>query len=452
MSEPQAPYRAANIVTPRLPPQHIQAEQSVIGGLLLDNSAFDKVADKLVPDDFYRIEHRLIYEAITKLSEDGKPADVVTVSEHLAQLGKLDRVGGLTYLGTLSNNTPSAANIVAYADIVHEQAVLRSLIAIANEIAAFAHKPDGRSAADLLDHAEERILETTDRSSRQSGPRPMRGILGEAVDRIDVMSRSESPYTGTATGYTALDDMTSGFQGGDLIIIAGRPSLGKTSLAMGIAEYVAVGQKQPVAVFSMEMSGTQLVNRLLSSLGRIDGNRIRTGKLNDDDWPRLTSAVQIMQDAPLFVDDTPGLTPTELRSRSRRLNHEHGLKLIVLDYIQLMQSSGGADENRATEVSNISRSLKALAKELNVPIVVLSQLNRTVEQRGDKRPVMSDLRESGALEQDADVILFIYRDEVYNKQSELKGYADILIGKQRNGPIGEVRLKFYGEFTRFDNL
>lgn len=451
MSESPASYRTSSIAPTRLPPQHIEAEQSVIGGLLLDNRSFDKVADKLAPDDFYRIEHRLIYEAISKLSEDGKPADVVTVSEHLAQLGKLDKAGGLAYIGSLSNNTPSATNIVAYADIVHEQAVLRSLIAIANEIAASAHKPDGRSAADLLDHAEERILETTDRT-RQGGPRPMRGILSEAVDRIDVMSRSESPYTGTATGYTALDDMTSGFQGGDLIIIAGRPSMGKSSLAMGIAEYVAVGQKQPVAVFSMEMSGTQIVNRLLSSLGRIDGNRIRTGKLNDDDWPRLTSAVQIMQDAPLFVDDTPGLTPTELRSRSRRLNHEHGLKLIVLDYIQLMQSSGGADENRATEVSNISRSLKALAKELNVPIVVLSQINRTVEQRGDKRPVMSDLRESGALEQDADVILFIYRDEVYNKQSELKGYADILIGKQRNGPIGEVRLKFYGEFTRFDNL
>lgn len=453
MSELHAPYRNSIATPARLPPQNVEAEQSVIGGLLLDNSAFDKVGDRLVPEDFYRLEHRLLFDAIARLSEEGKPADVVTVSECLTRIGKLDTAGGLAYIGSLASNTPSAANITAYAGIVHQMALLRRLISLSNEITGAAYKPDGRSASQILDYAEERIMEVTDRTRRTSGPRHMNGILSEAVDRIDALHRSQSPYTGVPTGYTNLDNMTSGLQPGDLIVVAGRPSMGKTSLVMGWAEYAALSQKVPVAVFSMEMSGVQLVNRLLSSLGRIDSGHIRSGKLAEEDWPRLTSAISLLEGAKLFIDDTPALTAMEVRSRARRLKMEHGLGLIVIDYIQLMESSSGNEENRATEVSNITRALKSLAKELNVPVVALSQLNRGVEQRGDKRPVMSDLRESGALEQDADVIMFIYRDEVYNKNPDNpnKGFADIIVAKQRNGPTAEVRLTFLGEYTRFEN-
>lgn len=442
----------ASVTAARLPPQNIQAEQALVGGLLLDNAAFDKVADRVVSDDFYRIEHRLIFEAITHLSEEGKPADVVTVSERLSRIGKLDKACGVSYIGSLANNTPSAANITAYADLVHDAAVLRRLISISNDIISSVYKPNGKNAADILDHAEERIMETTDRNRRSSGPRRMSGLLSEAVDRIDVLSRNESAYTGVPTGFHVLDEMTSGLQQSDLVVVAGRPSMGKTALAMGFAEYAAINQSLPVAIFSMEMSGEQLVNRLLSSLGQIDSNRIRTGKLEPEDWPRLTSAISLLKDAKIFIDSASALTPLEVRSRARRLKMEHGLGLVIIDYIQLM-GSGVQEENRATEISNITRALKSLAKELNVPVVALSQLNRSVEQRGDKKPVMSDLRESGAIEQDADVILFIYRDEVYNKSDENpnRGYADIIIAKQRNGPIGEVRLKFQGAYTRFEN-
>jgi len=435
----------------KVPPQSIEAEQSVLGGLLLDNQSWDRIADIITTDDFYRREHRQIFNAISALCEEGSPADVVTVSEWLERSGELESAGGLTYLGSLANNTPSAANIVAYAAIVRENSVMRELVRAAGEISSSAYSPEGRSAIELLDHAEKRIFDISEKGHRRGDFQPLNTLLSKAVDRIDTLFRSKSSITGVPTGFTDLDDMTSGLQPSDLVIIAGRPSMGKTSLAMNIAENAAVGNKIPVAVFSMEMPGTQLALRMMASLGRINAHRVRTGKLDDDDWPRLTSAVSLLNEAPIFIDDTPSLTPMELRARSRRLKREHGLGLIIIDYLQLMQSTERTEENRATEISNITRALKGLAKELDVPVIAMSQLNRSVESRNDKRPVMSDLRESGAIEQDADVIFFIYRDEVYNKDSPVKGTADIIIGKQRNGPIGDVRLTFLGEYTRFEN-
>jgi len=435
----------------RLPPQSVEAERSVLGGLMLDNQRWDQVADRLSADDFYRKEHRLIFRAIASLCDANSPADVVTVSEWLEKNGELDGAGGLSYLGTLANNTPSAANIVAYGDIVRERAIMRNLIRVANNIGNSAYNPEGRNAAELLDYAEKNILDISEQGiHRRGGFLPLKTLLTSAVDRIDTLFRSESPITGVPTGFSDLDAMTSGLQAGDLVIVAGRPSMGKTSLAMNIAENASVGQKLPVAVFSMEMPGEQLAMRMMSSLGRINAHKVRTGKLEDDDWPRLTSAIGMLADAPMYIDDTPALTPLELRSRARRLKREHGLGLIVVDYLQLMQSPE-AGENRATEISSITRSLKGLAKELHVPLIAMSQLNRSLEQRPNKRPVMSDLRESGAIEQDADVIFFIYRDEVYNEDSQDKGTAEIIIGKQRNGPTGKVRLTFLGEYTRFEN-
>ena len=434
----------------KVPPQSIEAEQSVLGGLLLDNVSFDRIADQLGADDFYRREHRLIFSAIAGLCQESSPADVVTVAEYLEKRADLENAGGLAYLGTLANNTPSTANIVAYAAIVRERAILRRLIHVSGEISATAYNLEGRSAQDVLDKAEERILEISEIGHRRGTFQPLNALLSQAVDRIDQLFRSESPLTGVPTGFTDIDNLTSGLQGGDLVIIAGRPSMGKTSLAMNIAENAAVGHKIPVAIFSLEMPGSQLAMRMMASLGRINAHKVRTGKLDDDDWPRLTSAVSLLNEAPIFIDDTAGITPMELRARARRLKREHGLGMIIVDYLQLMQSTD-TEENRATEISNITRSLKGLAKELEVPLIAMSQLNRSVESRTDKRPVMSDLRESGAIEQDADVILFIYRDEVYNKESPEKGTAEIIIGKQRNGPIGEVRLTFLGEYTRFEN-
>jgi replicative DNA helicase len=435
----------------KVPPQSVEAEQSVLGGLLLDNQSWDRIADIITADDFYRREHRLTFNAIAALCEENSPADVVTVSEWLERSGELEHAGGLAYLGSLANNTPSAANIVAYAAIVRENSVMRELVRAAGEISGAAYSPEGRSANELLDYAEKRIFDISEKGHRRGDFQPLNTLLSKAVDRIDTLFRSKSSITGVATGYTDLDDMTSGLQPSDLVIIAGRPSMGKTSLAMNIAENAAVGHKIPVAVFSMEMPGTQLALRMMASLGRINAHRVRTGKLDDDDWPRLTSAVSLLNEAPIFIDDSPGLTPMELRARARRLKREHGLGLIIIDYLQLMQSTERNEENRATEISNITRALKGLAKELDVPVIAMSQLNRGVESRTDKRPVMSDLRESGAIEQDADVIFFIYRDEVYNKDSPVKGTADIIIAKQRNGPIGEVRLTFLGEYTRFEN-
>ncbi len=434
----------------KVPPQSVEAEQSVLGGLLLDNISFDRIADQLGADDFYRREHRLIFSAIVSLCQESSPADVVTVAEYLEKRADLDNAGGLAYLGTLANNTPGTANIVAYAAIVREHAILRRLIQVSGEISATAYNLEGRSAQNVLDTAEERILEISEIGHRRGTFQPLSALLSKAVDRIDQLFRSESPLTGVPTGFTDIDNLTSGLQGGDLVIIAGRPSMGKTSLAMNIAENAAVGHKIPVAIFSLEMPGSQLAMRMMASLGRINAHKVRTGKLDDDDWPRLTSAVSLLNDAPIFIDDTAGITPMELRARARRLKREHGLGMIIVDYLQLMQSTD-SEENRATQISNITRSLKGLARELEVPLIAMSQLNRSVESRTDKRPMMSDLRESGAIEQDADVILFIYRDEVYNKDSPDKGTAEIIISKQRNGPIGEVRLTFLGEYTRFEN-
>lgn len=439
----------------KIPPHSVEAEQSVLGGLMLDNNAWEQVADVLVEKDFYRRDHQLIFNAIEQLMEKAQPVDVVTLAEFHDQRGELDKVGELAYLGTLARNTPSAANIAAYANIVRERSILRQLIQIGNNIANMAFTPEGRNSEEMLDTAERHVFEIAEKGAKRGGGFvQVKEVLSSVVDRIDQLFEQDSGITGLPTGFIDFDEQTSGLQPADLIIVAGRPSMGKTTFAMNIAENAAIQAKAPVAIFSMEMPADSLAMRMLSSLGRIDQHRLRTGKLNDEDWPRLTSAIQLLNDAPLFIDDTGGLSPTELRARARRLKREHGLSLIVVDYLQLMQgsSNGRQAENRATEISEISRSLKALAKELNVPVIALSQLNRSLEQRPNKRPVMSDLRESGAIEQDADIIVFIYRDEVYNEDSAEKGKAEIIISKQRNGPIGKIDLTFQGKYTRFDNF
>ena len=436
----------------RVPPHSIQAEQSILGGLMLDNSAWERIADRVGPQDFYRREHRLIFNAIARLAEDQQPLDVVTVAEALERQEKLDGAGGLPYLSSIAKETPSAANILAYAKIVREYSVLRQLITVGTGIADSGFQPAGRNAVALLDEAERRVFEISEQQARGvSGFQPIRSLLSRAVERIETLFERDEPITGLPSGFTDFDMMTSGLQPSDLIVIAGRPSMGKTTFAMNIAENVAIKVRRPVAVFSMEMPGDSLAMRMMSSLGRIDQHRVRTGKLDEDEWPRLTSAVSILAEVPLFIDDTPALTPIEVRARARRLKREQrDLGLIVLDYLQLMQAPGEG-ENRATEISAISRGLKALAKELEVPILALSQLNRNLEQRPNKRPVMSDLRESGSIEQDADLVVFIYRDEVYNEDSSDKGMAEIIIGKQRNGPIGTTKLTFLGQYTKFEN-
>jgi replicative DNA helicase len=436
----------------RVPPHSIEAEQAVLGGLMLDNSAWDRIADRVSEGDFYRRDHALIFRAICDLAESDRPYDAVTLSEWLESRGELDNIGGLAYLGMLAKDTPTAANIQAYGDIVRERAILRDLIRVGTDMAALAYHTEGRTSKELLDAAEQRVFEIAERGSRnREGFDNIKDLLSRAVDRINVLFEREEAVTGIATGFADFDDKTSGLQPSDLIIVAGRPSMGKTSFAMNIVEHAVIKEKRSVAVFSMEMPGEQLAMRMMSSLGRIDQHRVRTGRLDDADWPRLTSSVVMLSEARLFIDDTPALTPTELRARARRLKREHGLDMLVIDYLQLMQIPGNK-ENRATEISEISRSLKALAKELHVPVVALSQLNRSLEQRTDRRPVMSDLRESGAIEQDADLITFIYRDEVYNEDSPDKGKAEIIIGKQRNGPIGTVMLTFLGQYTRFENF
>ena len=435
----------------KVPPHSAEAEQSLVGGLMLNKAAWDKVADVVTAEDFYRNDHRIIFSAIGRLVEDGNPCDVVTVSEFLEQRSELDKAGGLEYLAALANETPGAANARAYANIVRERSMLRSLINAGNEISGSAFATDGRSATDLVDEAERRVFEIAEKGARtKAGFKSLKQILPAAVDRIDLLHQSDGDITGVSTGYSELDKLTAGLQGGDMVIIAGRPSMGKTTLALNIAENAAIGSKVPTAIFSMEMPSQQLAFRMISSLGRVDQTHLRTGRFPDEDWSRINTAVQLMSDAPIFVDDSAGLSPTEIRARSRRLHREHGLGLIVIDYLQLMQVPGNK-ENRATEISEISRSLKALAKELDLPVIALSQLNRSVEQRTDKRPVMSDLRESGAIEQDADVIIFIYREEVYNQDTPRKGIADISIAKQRNGPIGEFPLTFVGRYTKFEN-
>jgi len=435
----------------KIPPHSLQAEQAVLGGLMLDNSAWDNVADHVVEEDFYRRDHRLIFHAIAELAERNSPLDAVTLSEWLERNQLLEEVGGLAALGALAQNTPSAANIQAYADIVREHSVQRQLVEVGNKIAGSAFVTDGRDTGSLLAEAEQMVFAIAERGKRgQRGFRNISALLSIAVDRIDMLSQQDDPITGVPTGFTDLDAKTAGLQPSDLVIVAGRPSMGKTALAMNFAENAAIKHKLPVAIFSMEMPGEQLALRMMSSLGYIDQHKIRTGRLEDDDWPRLTSAVSILDSAPLFIDDTPALSPVELRARARRLKREHDIGMIIIDYLQLMQIPG-TRENRTTEISEISRNLKALAKELNVPVVALSQLNRSLEQRTDKRPVMSDLRESGAIEQDADVIMFIYRDEVYNQDSPHRGMAEIIISKQRNGPIGTCHMTFRGQYTRFEN-
>lgn len=436
----------------KVPPHSIEAEQSILGGLLLDNQAWDKIADKVTEEDFYRHEHKLIFRAIDSLAKRNQPLDVVTLTDALREQGSLDDIGGEYYLYELSNNTPSAANLAAYGDIVRERSVLRQLIGAASNIADIAFAPTGRRTTDLLDEAERLVFNIADQSTRGDGPQSISQYVTKAVDRVDELYKNKQAITGISTGYQDLDEITTGLQPSDLIIVAGRPSMGKTCMAMNIAEHAAINGDKPVLVFSMEMPGEALAMRMLSSLGRIDQHRMRTGKLGDDDWPRISSAVNLLGSANLFIDDTPGLNPGELRARARRLAREHGqLGLIVVDYLQLMQVPRHS-ENRSAEITEISRQLKSLAKELNVPLIALSQLNRSLESRADRRPVMSDLRESGAIEQDADLIAFIYRDEVYHEDSRDKGTAEIIIGKQRNGPTGVVRLAFLGKYTRFENL
>lgn len=436
----------------RLPPHSLEAEQSLLGGLMLDQRAWDQIADAVGLDDFYRADHRLIFEAIGTLTERDQPPDAVTVSEYLERQGRLEAAGGLDYIAQLVEDTPSAANIRAYAGIVRDHSMLRQLIEIGGDIAASAHGNEGRTVSELVDLAEQRVFEIADRGAgRGKGFVPLKHILPGTIDRLDVLSHSDGDITGVSTGFNDMDEMTAGLQRGELIIIAGRPSMGKTTLAMNIAENAAIGSGVPAAIFSMEMSAEQLTFRMIGSIGRVNQSSLRRGRLTDEDWVRIDSAVSMMSNAQIFIDDSAGLTPTEVRARARRLKREHGLGLIVIDYLQLMQVTG-TTENRATEISEISRSLKALAKELDVPVIALSQLNRSVEQRQDKKPVMSDLRESGAIEQDADLIVFIYREEVYEPETPRKGVADIIIAKQRNGPVGDFHLTFLGEFTKFENL
>jgi len=438
----------------KLPPHSLEAEQSVLGGLLLDNDAWERISDNLVAEDFYRKEHRLIFRAQTYLANNGRAMDVVTLYEFLEQEGEAEEIGGLAYIADLAKNTPSAANIVAYANIVRERAVLREMISVSNEIADAAYFPKGRNSDELLDLAEAKVFKIAEqREQKDAGLKLASTFIDETVDRVQFAVDSKGGLTGLSCGFTDLDEKTNGLQNSDLIIVAGRPAMGKTTFAMNIAEHASVHGDKPVLVFSMEMPANQLLMRSFASIGGIDATRLRSGALDDRDWDNLAVASNILKNnCKMFIDDSAGLSPSEVRSRSRRIVREHGeVGLIVIDYLQLMVVPG-MSENRTQEISEISRSLKALAKELNVPVIALSQLNRSLEQRSDRRPVMSDLRESGAIEQDADIIAFVYRDEVYNAETEDKGVAEIIIGKQRNGPIGTVRLAFQGHFNRFVNL
>jgi replicative DNA helicase len=439
----------------RVPPHSIEAESSVLGGLLLDNGAWDRVGDLLVDSDFYRHEHKLIYTAIGALINTSKPADVITVSEQLQNQGKTAEMGGLGYLNSLAQYVPSASNIRRYAEIVRERSILRKLVSASDEIATNAFNPQGKAIDRILDEAEQKIFNIGEEGSRmKQGFQSMDTLVVELLDRVQEMADNPNDITGVPTGFYDLDRMTSGLQPGDMVVIAARPSMGKTAFAVNIAEHVALNEGLPVAVFSMEMGASQLAVRVVGSIGRIDQGHLRTGKLSDDEWPRLTEAIEKLRTVSLHIDETPGLTPSELRANARRLARQCGkLGLIVVDYLQLMSGSGGSGgDNRATELGEISRGLKMLAKELQCPVIALSQLNRSVEQRTDKRPMMSDLRESGAIEQDADIIMFIYRDDYYNKDSKDPGVAEIIIGKQRNGPTGTVRLTFLKNLTRFESL
>ena len=448
-------FSAPSAESLRTPPYSLEAEQAVLGGLMLENPTWDQVADILNEDDFHLFDHRIVFRAIADLAYQNQPFDVVTLAEkikHSKDSSGINSKNITAYIATLAKETPTAANIGAYAEIVREKSVLRQLASTGTDIAGSAYQTQGMNSKELLDIAEKKIFEIGDHGARKIGGfQGMKELLKTTVERIDELFERGDAITGTATGFDQFDENTSGLQKGDLIIVAGRPSMGKTSLAMNMAEYAVIQKQECVAIFSMEMPSHQLTMRMLSSIGRINQQHIRTGKLTDEDWPRLTSAVSMLSESKLFIDDSPALSPTEIRARARRLKREHGLSLIIIDYLQLMQITG-SNENRTNDVSEISRSLKALAKELDVPVIALSQLNRSLESRPDKRPVMSDLRESGAIEQDADLIVFIYRDEVYNEETPDKGTAEIIVAKQRNGPIFKTRLTFLGQFTRFENF
>ena len=452
--QPVFPERqpVARVETLRVPPHSIDAEQSVLGGLMLVPQSWDRIADKLTEEDFYRRDHRLLFRAIAELAEKGQPFDAVTLGEWLESRGLAEDAGGSTYVIELASTTPSAANIEAYAEIVREKSILRQLIEVGTGIVNDGYQPDGRSSGEVLESAEQKVFHIAEAGMRgRKGFLPMRKAVKDAFELLQQRYNARGELTGLPSGFRDLDDITAGLQPSDLIIVAARPAMGKTSLALNMAQHAALKTKKAAAVFSMEMSAPQLAFRLISSLGRVDQSRLRTGQLEDEDWPRVTSAITMLSDAKIFIDDTPALSPIELRSRARRLAREHDLGLIVIDYLQLMQVPGNK-ENRATEISEISRSLKALAKELNIPVIALSQLNRSLESRTDKKPVMADLRESGAIEQDADMILFIYRDEYYNKDSAEKGMAEVIIGKHRNGPTGSIKLAFMGQYTLFADL
>ena len=454
--DPQALPRDDEVARLRVPPQSIEAEQSVLGGLLLDNSAWDRAGDLLTDTDFYRFEHRLIYAAIGNMVNAGKPADVITVYEQLQSLGKAEECGGLVYLNALAQSVPSAANLRRYAEIVRERAILRKLIAASDDIATNAFNPQGRPVAQILDEAEGQIFKIGEEGSRsRQGFQSMDALIVQLIDRVNELHENGAEeVTGVRTGFYDLDRMTAGLQPGDLIVLAARPSMGKTAFALNIGEHVAVNEGLPVVVFSMEMGAAQLALRMVGSLGRIDQQHLRTGALRDDEWGRLSEAVDKLGKVTMYIDESPALNPSELRARARRQARQCGkLGLIIVDYLQLMSGSSSSEENRATVIGEISRGLKALAKELQCPVIALSQLNRSVESRTDKRPMMSDLRESGAIEQDADVIMFIYRDDYYTKEaSKEPGIAEIIIGKQRNGPVGTVKLTFLKPLTKFDNL
>ena len=437
----------------KIPPHSIEAEQSVLGSMLIAPDSWDKVAEIVVEEDFYNRSHQIIYRAIVRLLTKSHPIDLITVSEDLEGMDELEPAGGFAYLGELAKNTPSSANVSAYAQIIKERAITRELIGVAHEIADTGYNPEGRNSGEILDMAESRVFEIAEkRTGKDEGPKNVEAVLTKTIDRLEVLVKSNKEVTGVSTGYTDLDKKTSGLQPSDLIIVAARPSMGKTTFAMNLCENAMLLEEMPVLVFSLEMPSEQIMMRMLASLSRVDQTKIRTAQLDDEDWARMSNTMAMLKDKDnLFIDDSSGLTPMDVRTRARKLARDKGgISLIMIDYLQLMQVPGLSD-NRTLEIAEISRSLKSLAKELEVPVVALSQLNRSLEQRSDKRPINSDLRESGSIEQDADLIMFIYRDEVYNEQSTDQGVAEIIIGKQRNGPIGTSRLTFQGQFSRFDN-
>ena len=450
-----APHKNADpkVEKLKIPPHSIEAEQSVLGSMLIAPDSWDKVAEIVVEEDFYNRSHQIIYRAIVRLLTKSQPIDIITVSEDLEGMDELEPAGGFAYLGELAKNTPSSANVSAYAQIIKERSITRELIGVAHEIADTGYNPEGRNSGEILDMAESRVFEIAEkRTSKDEGPKNVEAVLTKTIDRLEILVKSNKEVTGVSTGYTDLDKKTSGLQPSDLIIVAARPSMGKTTFAMNLCENAMLLEEKPVLVFSLEMPSEQIMMRMLASLSRVDQTKIRTAQLDDEDWARMSNTMAILKDKDnLFIDDSSGLTPMDVRTRARKLAREKGgISLIMIDYLQLMQVPGLSD-NRTLEIAEISRSLKSLAKELEVPVVALSQLNRSLEQRSDKRPINSDLRESGSIEQDADLIMFIYRDEVYNEQSTDQGVAEIIIGKQRNGPIGTSRLTFQGQFSRFDN-